>query len=170
MTGRKLSGVRRSLTVASVLFALSSLLVCQTPYNGSDCSTLKYLRHKSSCLCGTVQVCSGDLCGRPGDYGLDNDITVELRNKNGATVIESKKAVDETRAEEGTTQDGTTVLSKTTERKFCFDGKGDGKYQLAFILYRGGVPQPAVIFPTNYSRRRRKACNPIYMVEPICPK
>ena len=39
---------------------------------------LKYKRHKVSCLCGTVQVCSGDICGRTSDYGLDDDILVQL--------------------------------------------------------------------------------------------
>jgi hypothetical protein len=66
--------------------------------------------------------------------------------------------------------DGTKVSYKATERTFCFQGKRDGDYLLAFVLYKNGVPQPAVRFPTNYSHRRRKACDSIYMVEPTCPK
>src|SRR5207249_8154505 len=105
---------------------LDAFVFCQTRYNGLDCSTLKYARHKVSCLCGTVQVCSGDLCGRPSDYDLDDDITVELRDKAGTTILESKKVIVETREKEGTTQIGTRVSYKTTERTFCFEGKGNG--------------------------------------------
>jgi hypothetical protein len=117
-----------------------------------------------------VEVCSGDICGRPSNYNLDDDITVELRDKAGTTIIESKKVIVETREKEGTTQVGTKVSYRTTERTFCFDGKGDGNYLLGFILYKNGVPQPAVKFPTNYSSKRRKPCDSIYMVEPTCPR
>jgi hypothetical protein len=117
-----------------------------------------------------VDVCAGDICGRPSDYDLDDDITVELRDKAGTTIIDSKKVIVETREEEGTTQVGTKVSYKRTERKFCFDGKGDGNYVLAFVLYKRGVPQPAAKFPTNYSSKRHKLCDSIYMVQPICPK
>jgi hypothetical protein len=117
-----------------------------------------------------VQVCSGDICGLPSDYDLDDDITVELRDKAGATTLASKKVIEETSEKEGTTQVGTRVSYKTTERMFCFEGKGDGDYVLAFVLYKNGVPQRAVKFPTNYSRKHGKPCNSIYMVEPSCPK
>jgi hypothetical protein len=163
--------VKRWLTIGALLFLLNPLVVSQTPSHGTDCSTLKYSRrHKTSCLCGTVEVCSGDLCGRPSDYGLDDDITVELRDKAGTTTLVSKKAVVEIREKEGTTQDGTKVPLKTKDRMFCFEGQADGDYVFAFVLYKNGVPQPAVKFPQNYSRKRRKPCDAIYMVEPICPK
>jgi len=161
--------VNRFLRISALLFMLNAPAISQNPYHGSDCSTLKYARHKVSCLCGTVQVCSGDLCGRPSDYGLDEDITVQLRSKTGATILDSKKAVVETRDRECTTQVGTKVSCPTTERTFCFDGKRDGDYELAFVLSKNGVPQPAIKFPTNYSHKRHKSCNSIYMVEPSCP-
>jgi hypothetical protein len=162
--------MNRSLTFAALLFLLSSLVICQTPYQEPDCSTLKYSRHKVSCLCGKVQVCSGDICGRPSNYDLDDDITVELRDKAGTTILDSKKVIVETNDKEGTTQVGTKVSYKTTERTFCFEGKGYGDYLLAFVLYKRGVPQPAVKFPTNYSHKRRKPCDSVYMVEPTCPR
>jgi len=168
--GSKVLTVNRSLAITSLLFVLNPFLVCQTPHHGSDCSTLKYLRHKVSCLCGTVDVCAGDICGRPSDYDLDDDITVELRDKGGTTIIDSKKVIVETREEEGTTQIGTKISYEKTERRFCFDGRGYGNYVLAFVMHKHGVPQPAVKFPTNYSSKRRKACDSVYMVEWICPK
>ncbi len=170
MIGRKVLTVNRSLTITALIFVLNSFVVCQTPSDGSDCSTLKYLRHKVSCLCGTVQVCSGDICGRPESYDLDDDITVELRDKEGKAILDSKKVIVETREKEGTNQAGTKVSYKTTERTFCFDGKRDGDYSLAFILYKNGVPQPAIRFPTNYSHKRSKGCDSIYMLEPVCPR
>jgi hypothetical protein len=168
--GHKLLTVNRSLTITLLLLVLSPFLVCQAQSNGSDCSTLKYRRHKVSCLCGTVQVCSGDLCGSPSTYDLDDGIAVELRDKAGITVIDSKKVILETREEKGTTQDGTKISYKTTDRRFCFAGKQDGDYVLAFVLYKNGVPQPAVRFPTNYSSKRHKPCDSFYMVERSCPK
>lgn len=161
--------VNRSLTITAVLLLVISPLVSQTPSNGSDCSTLKYLRHKVSCLCGTVQACSGDICGRPSDYGLDDEITVQLRNKAGTTILDSKKVVVEKRERECTTQVGTKVPCPATERRFCFDGKRDGDYQLAFIVFKNGVARPAIKFPTSYSHKRHKFCDSIYMVEPSCP-
>lgn len=160
---------RRPLTVALVLFFFGPLALAQTAAKPSDCSTLKHVRHKVSCLCGTVQICSGDICGRPSDYDLDDDITVELREKSG-TILASKKVGAETREKQGTTLGGTKTSYKETERGFCFEGKRDGDYLLAFVLHKNGIPQPAVIFPTNYSHKRRKACNSVYMVEPICPR
>jgi hypothetical protein len=128
------------------------------------------LRHKVSCLCGTVQICSGDICGKPADYDLDDDITVQLRDKAGAVTLDSKKVVVKTGERECTTQIGTKVPCNTRERTFCFEGKRDGEYQLAFVLFKNGDPQPAVKFPTSYSHKRRKPCNSVYMVEPGCPK
>jgi hypothetical protein len=153
----------------AMLLSLSPIVVCQAPSNDSNCSTLKYLRHKVSCLCGTVQIRSGDICGRPSDYELDDDIAVELRNKSGTT-LDTQKVMVETREKQGTTQDGTKTSYNQTERRFCFEGKQDGDYLLAFVLHKNGVPQPAVIFPTNYSHKRRKPCDSVYLVEPLCPK
>lgn len=161
--------MNRALTLTALLLLLTPVVVCQTQSHASDCSTLKYLRHKVSCLCGTVQVCSGDICGRPSDYELDDDIAVELRDKSG-TALDTQKAVVETRENEGTTQDRTKTPYKQTERRFCFEGKRDGDYLLAFVLHKKGVPQPAVIFPTNYSHKRSKPCDSVYMVEPLCPR
>jgi hypothetical protein len=161
--------VNSPLRVAALLLLLTPVVVCQTQSHASDCSTLKYLRHKVSCLCGTVQVCSGDICGRPSVYELDEDIAVELRDKSG-TALDTQKVVVETREMQGTTQDGAKTSYKQTERRFCFEGKQDGDYLLAFVLHKKGIPQPAVIFPTNYSHKRSKPCDPVYMVEPLCPK
>ena len=118
----------------------------------NDCSTLKYRQHKVSCLCGTVAVCSGDICGRPSGYDLDNDFVVLLRDSQGNT-LDSQKL--------------TYTKGQPT---FCFEGKGDGKYQIAFTLYKNGTPEPSVVFPTSYKRSPEKACDTIYMVEPICPQ
>jgi hypothetical protein len=115
-------------------------------------------------------VCSGDICGRPSDYNLDDDITVELRDRAGTIILDSRKAILATREKTGMTQNGTKTSYKTTDRMFCFEGKGEGGYVFAFVLYKNGTPQPAVEFPTNYSRKRRKACDAIYMVESVCPK
>jgi hypothetical protein len=118
-----------------------------------------------------VKICSGDVCGRPTDYSLDENIRVELRDRTGKTILESKKAVVETRERKCTRGFGTeTFPCNTEERAFCFEGKRDGYYQLAFILFKNGVPQPAVIFPTKYRRKGSKRCDSVYMVEPICPK
>ena len=119
--------------------------------------------------CGTVQICSGDLCGNPSDYELDDDIVVELRDKNGTT-LDTQNVVIAMSEETGTTQGGAKVSYKRPERKFSFAGKRDGDYLLAFILHKNGVSQPAMIFPTNYSHNRNKLGNVVYMVEPICPK
>lgn len=100
MIARTVLTVKPLLIIVAGLLVAGPLLVSQTPSSGSDCSTLKYLRHKVSCLCGTVQVCSGDICGRPATYDLDDDITVELRDKSGTTILESKKVIVETREKE----------------------------------------------------------------------
>jgi hypothetical protein len=162
--------VNSSVSVVLLLFFLGPFTAAQAAPKPSDCSTLKYLRHKVSCLCGTVQICSGDICGRPSSYDLDDDITVELRDKTGTTTLDSKKVGIETRDRMCTTQAGTKVSCNTTERRFCFDGKRNGKYQLAFVLFKNGEPQPAVKFPTSYLRNSRKSCNSVYMAEPSCPR
>ena len=114
-----------------------------------DCQTLKYAKHKVSCLCGKVSVCAGDICAGPSVYGLDDDIDVLLRDKLAKT-LQSEKQSNGTR--------------------FCFEGQRDGEYQIVFVLRRKGAPQPAVIFPTSFKQSRKKPCDSIYMIEPICPK
>jgi hypothetical protein len=76
--------------------------------------------------------------------------------ENPGTTLDTQKVVVETREKQGTTQDGTKVSYKQTERRFGFEGKRDGDYLIAFVLHKKGVPQPAVIFPTNYSHKRSK--------------
>jgi hypothetical protein len=63
------------------------------------------------------------------------DVLVQLRNKAGTTIVESKEVAAEKRDRECTTQVGTKVSCPTTERRFCFDGKPDGDYQLAVIVF-----------------------------------
>jgi hypothetical protein len=152
----------------ALLVFFSSFAACQSSSRASDCSTLKYSRHKVSCLCGSVEICSGDICGSPSVYELDDDITVELRSKSG-TMLDTQKVVLEVIAGQGTKQDGTAITYEQKERRFSFKDKQDGDYLLAFILHKKGVAQPAVIFPTNYSHRREKLSNSVYMVEPTCP-
>jgi hypothetical protein len=72
--------------------------------------------------------------------------------------------------EQGTTQDGRRTSYKRAVRKFSFEDKRDGDYLLAFILHKNGVSQRAVIFPTNYSHKRERLGNAVYMVEPTCPR
>src|SRR6267378_2196438 len=91
--GCKVAHVNRTLTLTALLLLLSPIVVCQTLSHASNCLTLKYVRHKVSCLCGTVQVCSGDICGLPSDYELDDDIAVELRDKGGTTLDTQKVVV-----------------------------------------------------------------------------
>ena len=95
---------------------------------------------------------------------------MDLRDKAGVKTLDSKKVGIETRERMCTTQAGTKLPCNTTERTFCFEGKRDGKYQLAFILFKNGVAQPAIRFPTNYSRNHRTSCDSVYMVEPDCPR
>jgi hypothetical protein len=124
---REYSGsVNCTLTGAALLLILAPIAVCQTSYRPSDCSTLKYARHKVSCLCGTVEVCSGDICGRPSDYELDDDITVELRDGNGRTIGTQKAAIQ--------TSEEQSVWS---DRRRCAD-RGLG---CVFIRTRSSEPQ-----------------------------
>jgi hypothetical protein len=161
--------VNHRLTYSALLFLLGPVALCQSSYRSSDCSTLKYIRHKVSCLCGTVEICSGDICGSPSVYEVDGDISVELRDKNGTTV-DTQKVVVETIEEQGTTQDGRKTSFKRAVRRFSFQGKLDGDYLLAFTLHKNGVSQPALIFPARYSHKRKKLSETIYMLEPTCPK
>jgi hypothetical protein len=156
------------LTPMAILVFLSPVAACQSSSRASDCLTLKYSRHRVSCLCGSVEICSGDICGSPSDYELDDDITIELRSKSGTT-LDTQKVVSELITGQGTKQDGTAITYEQKERRFSFKDKQDGDYLLAFILHKKGVAQPAVIFPTNYSHRRQKLGNSLYMVEPTCP-
>ena len=158
-----------TLSPVALLLFFSPVAVCQTSYGTSDCSTLKYLRHKVSSLSGTVAICSGDICGSPSVYELDNDITVELRAKSGA-ILDTQKVGYEVSEKQGTEQDGTAITFEQRERRFSFKDKRDGDYLLAFILHKNGIAQPAVVFPTNYSHKRNKLSNSYYMVEPTCPR
>lgn len=115
-----------------------------------DCQTLKHARHKVSCLCGRVSVCAGDICGGPLVYGLDDDLDVLLRDKHDRA-LQSKSLSYEL-------------------RKFCFDAQPDGDYQIVFVLRKKGVAEPAVVFPTDFKKTRKKPCDSTYMVEPVCPK
>ena len=151
----KFSCVRHVFAIAMLLL-LDSGTVCQT----------EHPRHSVSCLSGTVQVCSGDICFGPSQFGLDDDITVELRDKDGKTILDSTKVVPQTVVRKGTTQSGTQTTYQFAERKFRFEGKLDGGYTLAFVLHKNGTPQPAITFPTEYSHKRHKPCDSVYMLEP----
>jgi len=164
-----LRSVKCTLTDLALLLVLSPIALGQTLNRVPDCQTLKYMRHKVSCLCGSVQVCSGDICGRPTDYELDDEITVELRSKSGTT-LDTQKAVVVTRQEQGTTQSGANISFKLMERRFKFEDEPEGEYLLAFILHKSGVPQPALIFPTKYSHKEINLGNTAYMLEPTCPR
>ncbi len=86
----------------------------------------------------------------PSHFGFDDKFQVYLRDKGGKN-LESK------------------TLSYR-ERKFCFEGRENGEYQLAFVLYENGVPQPARVFPTKYKRDPKKPNDVIYMIEASCPE
>lgn len=164
MIKRKVLPMNRLLGITALLFMLSAFVLSQTSHDGSDGSTLRHSRHKVSCLCGTVTLCAGDVCGLS---ALDDDIIVQLRSKTGMTILDSQKVLDpfKARGRKCTTQVGTKVPCPTIERTFCFEGKRDGDYQLAVIASRNGVRLPAVTFPTNYSRKRDASCRS-YAVEP----
>jgi hypothetical protein len=164
-----MSILTRSLGGIAMLLLLNAQLACQGVRKGSDCTTLKYLQRKHSCLCGTIQICSGDICGSPLSYDLDSKITVELRNKAGNTILDSQQATLQTREEQATTLDKKQTSYKVSEYRFSFEGKPDGKYVLAFILYKNGAAQPGVVFPTHYSKKHHATTNPIFMVAPQCP-
>jgi Arc/MetJ family transcription regulator len=52
----------------------------------------------------------------------------------------TQKVVVQTTEKQGTMQDGTKTSYKQAERRFCFEGKRDGDYRLAFILYKKRIP------------------------------
>ena len=158
-----------TLSQVVLLVLFSPVAVCQTAPRPPDCSTLKYLRHKVSCLCGAVEICSGDICGSQSVYDLDDDITVELRTKSG-TILDTQKVGFEVSEQQGTKLDGTAITFEQKERRFSFNDKRDGEYLLAFIPHKNGVAQPAVIFPTNYSHKRKTVGNFVYMLERSCPR
>jgi hypothetical protein len=111
---------------------------------------LKYQRHRSAWLCGKAIVCSGDLCGRPSTYDFDDNFDVVLRDKQGKE-LETKSLSSE----------------KPT---FCFDGHGNGDYQLAFVLYKNRVPEGARVFPTRYKHNPEKPNDVFYMIAAQCPR
>jgi hypothetical protein len=53
---------------------------------------------------------------------------------------------------------------------FCFDGRGNGDYQLAFVLYKNGIPEAARVFPTHYKHNADKSNDRFYMIEATCPR
>ena len=138
------------LTLISALLVLCVSAMAQQTGRVADCSTLSYKRHKSAWLCGKAIVCSGDICGRPSTYDFDGAFDVVLRDNQGKE-LETKSLSYE----------------KPT---FCFDGHRDGDYQLAFVLYKNGVPEAARVFPTKYRHNAEKLNDVIYMIEATCPK
>jgi len=143
----KTSLVRSVLPAALIVVCVSSL--AQQTSAVTDCTTLSYQRHKSAWLCGKVVVCSGDICGRPSVYDFDDRFDVVLRDNLGKE-LETKPLSYE-------------------ESTFCFDGRRDGDYQLAFVLYKNHVPEPARVFPTRYKRNPVKPNDAVYMVAAWCP-
>lgn len=117
----------------------------------SDCTTNHFVMHKTPCLCGKVQITLGDIGVSPTEMGLDDRVDVEIRDRNGG-LLESKR------------------LTYKSEVPFCFSGRPKGKYAVAFVLYESGKPQPAAVFPTNYTAKSVKECNVIYPVPPVCSK
>lgn len=138
-----------TVLVISALLILSFYDSSQQTVTSTDCSTLKYAKRTSAWLCGEALICTGDICGRPSMLDFDDGFDVVLRDKRGKE-LDSKRLSYE-------------------QRKFCFEGYSDGEYQLAFVLYKKGVRQPARIFPTKYKHDIRKENNKVYMVEATCP-
>jgi hypothetical protein len=97
-----------------------------------------------------------------------------LRSSDGTapatTVLESGKAATETRYCQRTTSTGIMVAGNTTERRFGCEGRREGDSVLAFLVYKDGVPQPAIEFSTRYSSRNRESCDSVYMVPPAGPQ
>jgi hypothetical protein len=117
--------------IASILAILTVRASAQQPLATQDCSTLRYVKHKSAWLCGEAVVCSGDICGRPSDLDFDDEFDVILRDRHGKKLESIRLSYE--------------------HRNFCFEGRSNGDYQLAFVLYEKGVPQPARVFPTKYT-------------------
>jgi len=126
------------------------------------------LTHKVSSLSGTVAICSGDICGGPSVYELDEDITVELRTKNGI-VLDTQKVVFEASEKQGTKQDGTAITFTQKERRFSLKTSRTGLFARFHPAQEWDCPASGHI-PTNYSHKRNKLSNSYYMVEPTCPR
>jgi hypothetical protein len=109
------------------------------------------LSHKTPCLCGKVIISSGDVGLAPEAFGLDDSFEVELRDKAGIK-LESER------------------LSYKTKRTFCFSGRPKGRYELAFVLYKKGIAEPAMVYPTKYTAKSNRACDAVYAVQVVCPK
>jgi hypothetical protein len=136
--------------LSSVFLLLSVSVMAQQTIGVADCSTLKYMRHRRASLCGNTSVCSGDLCGRPSTYDFDENFDVVLRDHQG-------KELD--------------IKHLSHENPtFCFDGRDDGDYQLAFVLYKNGVREPARVFPTRYKHKAEAPNDVVYMIEVTCSK
>jgi hypothetical protein len=137
------------LVLPAALLALCFSALAQQTSAVADCSTLKYQRHRRASLCGKAEVCLGDICGRPFTYGFDENFDVVLRDNQGKE-LETKSLSYE----------------KPT---FCFDGRGDGDYQFAFVLYKNRVPEGARVFPVRYKHNPEKPNDVIYMIAAWCP-
>jgi hypothetical protein len=136
--------------LSSTLLVLCVSGVAQQVNGVADCATLKYKQHRNAWLCGRAMVCSGDICGRPSTYDFDEEFDVVLRDYQG--------------------KDLETKSLSHDEPAFCFNGRGDGNYQLAFVLHKNGVPEAARVFPTRYKHNSNKPNDAIYMIEVTCPK
>jgi hypothetical protein len=121
----------------------------QEPHPAKDCTANHFARHKTPCLCGKVLIASEDIGVDPVQLGLDDRLDIELRDRSGK-LLESRQ------------------LIYKSDVPFCFSGKPKGRYALAFVLYASGKPQPAAVFPTNYTAKTNKECNAIYLVPPVC--
>ena len=141
-------GVMRCLITAA-LFVLSFSASWPQSVASPDCSTLKYEERPSAWLCGEALVCNGDICGRPSMLDFGDQFDVVLRDKRGNELASKKLSYE--------------------QRKFCFEGRSDGDYQIAFVLYEKGAPQPARVFPTKYTHKPEKPNDKIYMIEAVCP-
>jgi hypothetical protein len=86
----------------------------------------------------------------PSAYDFDDTFDVVLRDNRGKE-LEAKSLSYE-------------------ERTFCFDGRGNGDYQLAFVLYKNRVPEAARVFPTRYKHDPEKPNDVVYMIAASCPK
>lgn len=85
----------------------------------------------------------------PSDYGFDTKFDVVLRDAYGNKLDFQKLSYE--------------------QPKFCFEGRKDSEYQLAFVLYKNGLRQPARVFPTRYRRNTDKANDVFYMIGAVCP-
>ena len=120
------------------LLVLSLYSSGQQTLTSSDCSTLKYIKHTGAWLRGEVQVCSGDICLRPSQLGFDEQFDVVLRDKHGNKLVAKSLTYE--------------------QRKFCFEGRRDGDYQIALVLYEKGVSQPASNEVQAQSQQVKRRC------------